>query len=44
MDDKGYEWHGHKKEMNEIDNPPNREMICRWKMGNGKNYEMKDDK
>ena len=39
MDDKEYEWHGYKKKMNESDTPPNRKMICRWKMWSGKNVK-----
>ena len=39
MDDKEYEWRGHKKEMNESDTPPNQKMICHWKMGSGKDVE-----
>ena len=39
MDDKEYEWRGHKKEMNESNTPPNWKMICRSKMGSGKDVE-----
>lgn len=39
MDDKEYEWQGHKREMNERNTPPNWKIICRWKRGSGKDVE-----
>jgi len=40
MDVKEYEWHGHKKEINERNTPPNGKIICYWKKkGIGKDVE-----